>query len=135
MMESLTLFEDVVKNPIFKDTPIFIFLNKKDLFEATIKKHPLAKCFPDYCGPEGEMAPAIEFIQQKFRDVVKKHTPHKNVHLHVIAARVRMDMKMAFGEVKDNLKRSNPPRKGTMVGAATRTSSAQNGNDERTVRR
>jgi hypothetical protein len=30
--------------------------------------------------------------------------PTTQVYTHVIAARVRMDMKMAFGEVKDTLK-------------------------------
>jgi len=34
MRESLNLFAEVVKNPIFKSTPIFVFLNKKDLFEG-----------------------------------------------------------------------------------------------------
>ena len=29
MHESLNLFAEVVKNPIFKNTPIFVFLNKK----------------------------------------------------------------------------------------------------------
>lgn len=36
MHESLQLFEEVVKNPIFANTPIFVFLNKKDLFESMV---------------------------------------------------------------------------------------------------
>eukprot|EP00606_Chrysophyceae_sp_TOSAG23-5_P000615 GSChrysophyteH2.ASY1.ANO1.406.1 assembled CDS len=43
MQESMRLFAEVVKNPAFKSTPIFIFLNKKDLFEELIVKHPLNK--------------------------------------------------------------------------------------------
>ena len=50
MKESLELFKEVVKNPLFKHTPIFVFLNKKDLFEEMIKKYPLTKCFPEYTG-------------------------------------------------------------------------------------
>lgn len=34
MHEDLNLFEETVKNPLFEKTPIFLFLNKKDLFEA-----------------------------------------------------------------------------------------------------
>ena len=30
MKESLSLFEDILKMQVFKDTPIFVFLNKKD---------------------------------------------------------------------------------------------------------
>ena len=34
MKESLAVFEDIVKNPLFKSTPIYVFLNKKDIFEV-----------------------------------------------------------------------------------------------------
>ena len=36
MQESLELFKEVAGNPIFEKTPIFVFLNKKDLFEEMI---------------------------------------------------------------------------------------------------
>jgi GTPase SAR1 family protein len=105
MHESLKLFEEVAKNPLFKHTPIFCFLNKKDLFEEYIKIHPLKKCFPDYNGPEGEMNPALDYIQNKFRKIMDDAVPGKQVPISIIAARVRRDMKLAFGEVKDSLKK------------------------------
>ena len=48
--EGLQLFEEVVQNPIFQDTPMFVFLNKKDLFEQMMREDgvPLTRCFPDY---------------------------------------------------------------------------------------
>eukprot|EP00606_Chrysophyceae_sp_TOSAG23-5_P000895 GSChrysophyteH2.ASY1.ANO1.1736.1 assembled CDS len=112
--ESMRLFMEVVKNPVFKTTPIFIFLNKKDLFEEMIVKHPLSKCFPDYDGPVGEALPAVKYIEKTYRDIyesfhdaatVKKgrYKPG-GVYVQVIAARLRMDMKVAFGEVKETLK-------------------------------
>jgi GTPase SAR1 family protein len=118
MQESLRLFAEVVKNPAFKTTPIFIFLNKKDLFEDLILKHPLRKCFPDYDGAEGESLPALKCIEKHYRDIYnsyheaagnynKKKQPCDRpggLYVQVIAARVRMDMKMAFGQVKDTLK-------------------------------
>jgi hypothetical protein len=73
MHESLQLFEDIVKNPLFRETPIFIFLNKKDLFEDMIPKHPLTNCFPEYDGPPGEVRPALEFIEKKYQ--VRFSTP------------------------------------------------------------
>lgn len=55
MHEGLALFEEVVQNPIFEDTPIFVFLNKKDLFEQMMKEGvPLTRCFPDYRVRMGE---------------------------------------------------------------------------------
>jgi len=101
MLESLELFSDVVRNPIFSETPIYVFLNKKDLFEQLIEKNSLKKCFPEYEGKDGEMKPALDFIEQKYKAVMEQHCPGKEVNIFVIAARVRMDMKMAFGEVKD----------------------------------
>ena len=32
------------------ETTIFLFLNKKDLFEEKIKKSPFTVCFPEYKG-------------------------------------------------------------------------------------
>jgi hypothetical protein len=106
MIESLKLFEEVVQNPLFRTTPIFLFLNKKDLFEEVIKTVPLTKCFPNYSGPANDMNPALRYIEDQFRGIVEKHTPGKGLPIHVVAARVRRDMKLAFGEVKDTLKRS-----------------------------
>ena len=47
---------------------------------------------------------ANRFIKLSFN----KHCPGKAVHIHVIAARLRMDMKVACGEVKDELKKFHP---------------------------
>mmetsp|Transcript_3078 Transcript_3078/g.5232 ORF Transcript_3078/g.5232 Transcript_3078/m.5232 type:complete len:369 (-) Transcript_3078:312-1418(-) len=122
MNESIKLFEEVMKNPVFKETPIFVFLNKKDLFGELIKTNPLTKCFKDYDGPEGEMDPALTFIKGKFQHVVEEHCPGKNIHFHIVAARVRMDMKVAFGEVKQILKKLHPVRKATMLRPAEQAS-------------
>jgi GTPase SAR1 family protein len=104
MHESLNLFGEVTKNPAFEKTPLFVFLNKKDLFEQYIRQKSLKVCFPDYDGPDGEVNPAVEFIEKKYREVLQKSVPGKDVSIHIVAARVRMDMKIAFADVKDSLK-------------------------------
>ena len=71
MHESLNLFTEIVKNPIFKSTPIFVFLNKKDLFEEMIPKHPLTKCFPEFSGDPGDVQAAIRFIESKYRAIMQ----------------------------------------------------------------
>lgn len=50
MHEALNLFQTIVNNPLFQQTPIFLFLNKKDLFEKMIKEVDLKKAFPAYTG-------------------------------------------------------------------------------------
>ena len=79
MHESLSLFGEVVSNQIFESTPIFMFLNKKDLFEDMIKKTSLKTCFPDYNGEEGQALPALEHIKNKYTAVMEKHCPGKKV--------------------------------------------------------
>ena len=38
MMISIVLFRGVVNNPSFKDIPIYLIMNKKDLFEQQVRK-------------------------------------------------------------------------------------------------
>jgi hypothetical protein len=59
-----------------------------------ITKTSLKVCFPEYDGPDGEARPALEYIQERYRGVMEKRVPGKSVNIHVIAARVRMDMKV-----------------------------------------
>ena len=105
MHESINLFADIIRNPLFTKTPIFLFLNKKDLFEEMIKVVPLTKCFPEFTGPPEDAGAALKFIENKYRSVMKQYLPYKSLYVQVIAARVRMDMKIAFGEVREELKR------------------------------
>ncbi|CAN0371010.1 unnamed protein product, partial [Ectocarpus sp. 13 AM-2016] len=62
-------FSQVVSNPFFRSTPIFLFLNKKDLFETMVKKTPLSVCFPDFPGPENDVHAAVEYVQAEYTKV------------------------------------------------------------------
>lgn len=52
MAECISLFKQTVNNPIFATTPIFLLLNKKDLFEAKIRAEGIknSEVFSDYEG-------------------------------------------------------------------------------------
>eukprot|EP00903_Cladosiphon_okamuranus_P006031 g5949.t1 len=113
MHEGLQLFEEVVQNPIFQNTPMFVFLNKKDLFEQMMREDgvPLTRCFPDYRpgvgrggGGASDVHLAIKEIERRFQEVIHRHSPRKHIHVHVIASRVRLEMKSAFADVKDRIK-------------------------------
>jgi len=111
MKESLSIFTEVVRNPLFKNIPIFVFLNKKDLFEDMIPIYPLRVCFPEYQGPDGEVRPALDYIEGRYRAIMEEFCPRKDVHIQIVAARVRMDMKIAFGEVKERLREMDSSHK------------------------
>ena len=48
--ESLTLFEEICNHKLFKDTPMILFLNKKDVLEHKLGTLRLSDHFPDYKG-------------------------------------------------------------------------------------
>lgn len=50
LMDSLVVFESLVNNPLFQNTRIILFLNKRDLFEKKIKKISIKDHFPEYDG-------------------------------------------------------------------------------------
>lgn len=86
MQESLSLFAQICNNPVFAGAPIFLLLNKKDIFEEMLRKTPLSKCFPTYTGTN-DVNPAIDYITHQFK--LKLQDPNKTLHTMAIAARFR----------------------------------------------
>lgn len=103
MKEELELFQSIVRKPEFSHIPIFLFLNKKDLFEDKIRKVGLQMCFPDYTG-DNSVQDALQFVANKFRSCMpaKAADPNQSelFHVFMIASRLKMDVKFAFGELK-----------------------------------
>ena len=99
LLEELELFEQITTNPLFAHTPIFLFLNKKDLFETLIQDFPLSKSFPDYLGGNN-LALAIEYIEGQFK---QRLPDKKTVHIAAVSARWKRDIKSAFEDVKAQL--------------------------------
>ncbi|KAI4236444.1 MAG: hypothetical protein L6R40_006154 [Gallowayella cf. fulva] len=50
MLESLQVFESITALSVMQNIPVFLFLNKADLFERTIIRHRISDFFPDYTG-------------------------------------------------------------------------------------
>jgi len=107
MVESLRLFEETVANPVFASIPVFLVLNKKDLFEQLIETKPLTIAFPEYSGPQ-QLRPCIEFISQQFAARMPPDRPKPLVLL--MAARVKKDVQYCFEDIHDVILDAN--RKG-----------------------
>jgi len=103
MQEELELFQKVTHNKIFETTPIFLFLNKKDLFESMIQKVDMKSQFPDYDGGKN-LRPALDFVQRKFEE---KLPPSKKIIIEFVSARVKADIRAAFNTVKKTLYEDN----------------------------
>jgi GTPase SAR1 family protein len=99
MVESLELFSSIINNVAFKNTPIFVFLNKKDIFEELVTKVDMKNTFPEYEGGLNVNA-ALDFIKAEFR---KKLPKGKTVEFAAITARVKQEVKGVFFTVKDEI--------------------------------
>lgn len=100
MHEALELFTQIVNKPHFRQTPVFLFLNKKDLFEQQIRKVGLEKCFDDYKG-DNSVQNAMDFVAQKFRS--RMPAGNDQFQASMIASRLKADVKFAFAEMKKYL--------------------------------
>eukprot|EP00128_Syssomonas_multiformis_P010529 Colp12_sorted_trinity150504_noHs@33030 len=90
MKESLELFEKTLNTDMFKNTPIFLLLNKKDLFESMLKKKPLTTVFPDFKGDSQNVIEAIDYVGEEYR---KRLTDRSRLHVYPVAARAKKDVK------------------------------------------
>jgi len=100
MHESLELFEKLMKEPVFAETPVFLCLNKKDLFERELERRGIECCFPDYTGPQ-QLQPSVNYIAEQFQARLPAGRARAVVHL--MAARVRKDVQYTFDEIKSYL--------------------------------
>ena len=100
MHEDLDLFRETVKTNAFKNTPIFLFFNKKDLFDVSLKSSNIDTCFPDYKGKQ-EPEEAQAYISQQFRDALP---PNKTIEMFVaLSAKKKEEVRDAFEKVKAKL--------------------------------
>ena len=61
MYEELELFEQITHNQLFASVPIFLFLNKVDLFEQMVSEIDMKKTFAEYSGGKA-MDPALSYV-------------------------------------------------------------------------
>ncbi len=103
MHEELELFEQITHNNMFSSVPIFLFLNKKDLFEQMVTEVDMKKTFSDYEGGKN-LQPALDYVMEQFR---RKLPAGKSVTIHPVSARWKKDIRDAFDDVKKTLYDAN----------------------------
>jgi len=99
MHESLRVFQDVSNSKWFANTPIILFLNKRDVFEEKIKKVDLNPvCFTEYQGGK-DFDKAVAYIKSKFVEV--SQNKQKPIYCHVTTATDTKNIAVVFAAVKD----------------------------------
>lgn len=94
------LFEEVCHSQFFLNTPILLFLNKRDLFEEKITTVPLRQFHPSFPGPDYDATAAADWIAEQFRS---RNVTNRNkiVYCIVTTAVERNIVRDLFVTVKD----------------------------------
>jgi len=111
MHESLLLFKNICNSTWFANTPIIIFLNKRDIFVEKIKTIDLKVCFPDYDGGK-DYDNATAFINKQFLGM--NENPKKLLYTHFTCATDTDNIIVVFKAVKDIVLRQGLQTMGIM---------------------
>lgn len=97
MQESLKLFGDIINNMWFEQTPIILFLNKRDLFQEKIAKVDLNVCFPMYNGGCNYDAASV-YIKKKYME--KNRSKNRKIFDHITCATDTSNIRSIFEAVE-----------------------------------
>jgi len=105
MDDSLQLLGDISKKKEFEKTPLFVFMNKKDVFKEMLVNFPLSNKFPEYKDGANDIK-GIDFLKQKYRAALPI-ARQSAINFFPITGVVKKDVADAFSQVKEQLRAGN----------------------------
>jgi len=96
--EALDLFEQIVSSHHFAESSVYLFLNKRDLFEAKIPKVDPKTWFPDYEGG-CDYKKAEAFFKKKFLARMKASKSTAPLYIHATCATDTGNMKFVMDSI------------------------------------
>ncbi|KAL6724474.1 hypothetical protein Aduo_019361 [Ancylostoma duodenale] len=109
LMDSIDLFNDIVKNEFLKTCSFMLFLNKVDLFKAKLEHSRLDDYFKSYTG-DNDYSSAAEYIQNCFQ---KARLPATNkLYVHYTEATDTQQIDFVFAAACDIILQANLARAG-----------------------
>lgn len=111
--ESLNLFDEICTSKWFVNSPIILFLNKRDLFQEKITKVPMSNFFPEFTGG-ADYEKGIEFISSKFLGRVSQRK-QEQIYVHVTCATDTDNVAHVFNDVKEIFIKQNLEQSGLEV--------------------
>jgi len=102
MEDSMTLFSQICNMPIFGDTSIILFLNKKDLFKEKLLRSDLTLLFPDY--PGGDYKFACSFVERKY---LEKLNTNRKLYSHFTCGISTKNIRQVFNDVRTSILLAN----------------------------
>lgn len=75
--DSIQLFQNTANSPVFAQKPIFLVLNKTDVFEKKLKEFPdqFKETYPEFNGDTSNVNACIEHVKQRF---LRELSPDRN---------------------------------------------------------
>ncbi|KAL8924110.1 MAG: hypothetical protein Q9208_004247 [Pyrenodesmia sp. 3 TL-2023] len=100
MLESLQVFESVINLPHVQKLPVFLLLNKADVFEKKILQQPISDLFPDYDGAT-DYYKACSFFADRFARLDRR-SPGK-LHCYVTNCLDTNEFQNAWRQVHEKM--------------------------------
>eukprot|EP00466_Bigelowiella_natans_P006641 jgi/Bigna1/147074/aug1.128_g21782 len=107
MTESLGLFEQICKEKAFEGIPIYLILNKKDLFEKEIARKDLQDYFQDYKGNNSSMIEAKLDVKGLFEQIKRQtYSETKQEILRKDAAEIKSSLRRLRTHIEHKSKKT-----------------------------
>lgn len=102
LAESISVFNEVCSNTVVKEVPIFLFLNKRDLFAEKIKRVPFnsVECFSD-CNETDDIRRVLRYIRYLF--IKNNQHQEKFIMTHIICALDTNVIHLVFHEIQKKI--------------------------------
>lgn len=99
MQEAASLFKKTMQNKVFKKTPVYLFLNKRDIFDEELQflepgDRGLKQCFPDYDGDLRSYEQCTSYVSQQFEQQMPAGRKLSNVF--ILSARHKKEVERDF---------------------------------------
>lgn len=107
LVESLQIFDVIVKNRSFVSVAIILFLNKTDLLKEKITKVSIKDYFPQFDGDPSNLGQVQQFMFGMFDEKYHETTRTKLLFHHFTTAVDTENIKFVFQAAKDSILQDN----------------------------
>lgn len=105
LQESVKLFEETCNSKWFSNSPVVLFLNKRDLFEEKFAQRRIpinaSGLFPSAPSDCSDVQAGLDWVASQFTSVV--HTPNQQVFVHHITATDSPTVKRVFADCANTI--------------------------------
>lgn len=107
LIESVHIFDVIVKNKNFLNVAIILFLNKTDLLKEKVEKVAISDYFPEFSGDPHNLTHVQQFILDMFDEKCQESSRKKPLFHHFTTAVDTENIKFVFQAAKDTILQDN----------------------------